>query len=75
MTEQINKYAPIITQLKEELEILKTHKFQGAKVRSQINKFLQETPSKQYLEIEKDVQHNRQINKILDIKGGLQTQK
>jgi hypothetical protein len=59
--------------LQTELEKFKQHTFQGTLLRTRLRTITQETPTKQYLAIEQNVQRNRQISQIVDLHGTIQT--
>jgi exonuclease III len=69
---QVDRYAPVIPSLEEQLEKYKVHTFKGALTRTRLNTITQEIPSKQYLQIEQNIQSSRQIHKITDGEGKTQ---
>ena len=61
--------------LQTELDDIKKHRYKGAHIRTRFKNIPEETPTKQFLSIEKNVQKNRQINQIKDSQGNVKTDK
>ena len=60
--------------LQTELEEIRQHRYNGAKLRTQFKHIIDEKPTQEYLSLETSIQKSRHIDQINDKHGNLQTE-
>jgi hypothetical protein len=69
LTIQIDTHAPQLESLRAELDKHNRHSYTGALIRTRQHTIAQETPNRQYLEIEQNIHRNRRIHNIMGPQG------